>query len=880
MKKRLFKYQRSDFKPLPVTLEHMDISLNFLGENRVEGVNTLRITARESLDQITLDAQDLEVHSVEWIAAGARRLRFAYRRGENRLIVHLPHRVETGATFWIRTRTICRPSDSILDGLYLDTAPPGAPPQYLSQCQQWGFQRILPVFDDCTAKCTMSTRLEADAAYTHLISNGNISRRDNPDGVPVPKPGDPSRQVITYENPVPMAPYLFLVAVGTWDVLEDEVQYPSGRRVKLEYLVPPGRTAGARLPMEILKASVLWQGRTQDYEYRHDVYRTICMEKSNFGGMENTGNTTILTSAALVDEYTTDRRLEYAYGVILHEFEHNQCGSGVTMETPFDMWLNEAFTVDVERQFMRSQFDPDGQRLDEIDAMRAPIGGPLAIEDGGHLGRIVRDGFNDPDEVVDGVTYVKAAEVIRMLRLVIGPGNFRRAMQRYFALYDGGNANTDQFLACFEEAGGRDLAQFKREWLYTIGYPRVEAGYVYDAGERALRISLSQTRTGEGGLFHVPIEIAAVGEDGRDIPGTTCMAELTGPSLELTFQPIPRPAFVSFNRDGSFYGTFVNHSAGRDELIRQIRLDPNTFNRVEAMRALTDIERVRLIEDIGQDVSDEWIDVYRSILSDASLTPGIKARLLTIDEQPINRDYLTCYRERFAARRKLLVTVTNRCGEALRREWTRVDTYAPDAQPRDGVEPRRLKAVLLRTLVEERSEAVFRLAEDHFHRAWNISDRLAALTCLHLAGHPQRRALLDEAFEAWRDHVSAYTAYLQVIGAAADDEVFALIAREEQRDLFRLAHPGHNRALYLPMGSNNGVLWTDRGIRWMTETVIKMAPINANTANRLVASFQHVDRLADDLRPRVRAALEAMIRGVDRKACPSVYGRLAAYLGR
>ena len=318
------------------------------------------------------------------------------------------------------------PTDNILDGIYKDTTPPGCPQQYMSQCQQWGFQRILPVFDDCIAKCTMVTTIEADARYTHLISNGNVCRRTNPDGKPALKPGDTSRKIITFENSIPMAPYLFIACVGTWDVLEDEIVYPSGRRVKLEYLVPPGRKQGVVVPMKILKESVLWQGKTQEYEYQREVYRTICMEKSNFGGMENVGNTTIITDAALVDEFTNDRRLEYAHGVIVHEFEHNQCGSDVTMETPFDMWLNEAFTVDVERQFMMSQFDRDGVRLDEIDSMRAPVGGPLAMEDGGHLGNIVRDGFNDPDELVDGVTYVKAAEVIRMLRLLLGPEVFRR----------------------------------------------------------------------------------------------------------------------------------------------------------------------------------------------------------------------------------------------------------------------------------------------------------------------------------------------------------------------------------------------------------------------------------------------------------------------
>ena len=82
--------------------------------------------------------------------------------------------------------------------------------------------------------------------------------------------------------------------------------YDSGRTVRLEYLVPPGTVDGARIPMEILKESILWIGKTQEYEYTGDTYRTICMTKSNFGGMENVGNTTIVTDAALINEHTLD----------------------------------------------------------------------------------------------------------------------------------------------------------------------------------------------------------------------------------------------------------------------------------------------------------------------------------------------------------------------------------------------------------------------------------------------------------------------------------------------------------------------------------------------------------------------------------------------
>jgi len=110
---------------------------------------------------------------------------------------------------------------------------------------------------------------------------------------------------------------------------------------------------------------------------------------------------------------------------VLAGFEHNQCGSETTMETPFDVWLNEAFTVDVERQFMAQVFDPAVVRLNQVESIRSPLLGPLSIEDSGHAGRIVREGFNDPDELIDGVTYVKAAEVIRMLRLLLGDERFK-----------------------------------------------------------------------------------------------------------------------------------------------------------------------------------------------------------------------------------------------------------------------------------------------------------------------------------------------------------------------------------------------------------------------------------------------------------------------
>ena len=146
-----FKYVREGFADLPVKVVHLTIYLNFAGE-RVVATNCLEMTAVREIDEIHLDADDLEIGGVEWCAGpddshGAP-LDFDYIQEEKRLKVRLPRTVEAGESFFVKTTTTCVPSDHILEGLYLDATPPGAPRQYISQCQQWGFQRIMPILDE------------------------------------------------------------------------------------------------------------------------------------------------------------------------------------------------------------------------------------------------------------------------------------------------------------------------------------------------------------------------------------------------------------------------------------------------------------------------------------------------------------------------------------------------------------------------------------------------------------------------------------------------------------------------------------------------------------------------------------------------------------
>ena len=880
-----YKYLRDDFGDLPIRLEHLDIYLNFLND-RVEAVNRLRMTALQELDTIALDARDLEIADVEWCSgpdSAGSPLKYKYLAGENKLLVLLPDKIHEGQSFSVRTRTVCHPSDYLFEGIYKDVTPPGAPQQYMSQCQQWGFQRIMPIFDDCRAKCTMRTTLEADVAYTHLISNGDIDREANPDGVPVRKPGHPDRQIITFNNRIPMPPYLFIACAGTWDVLKDRAVYGNGRTVNLEYLVPPGQSAGAAIPMKILKKSVLWVKDSQDYEYTGDTYRTICMGRSNFGGMENAGNTTIVTDAALVGKHTMDQFLLYAHAVIVHEFEHNQCGSETTMETPFDVWLNEAFTVDVERQFMADVFDPAVIRLNQVESIRNPLLGPLAIEDSGHAGRIVRAGFNDPDELIDGVTYVKAAEVIRMLRLLLGEEKFKAGKTLYFKRHRFGNANTDQFFECFEEVSGRSLDQFKNQWLYRIGYPRVRANTSWDPGKNKFHIDLIQ-ETDEGKPpFAVPIRLALVDLHGSDIPGTDRVFELNEPAAELTFENLQKqPAFASINRDYSFYGTFVDSSANVESLIMQARIDPNYYCRVDAMRMLTDIERKKLLLGETKEIDPLWLGLYGEMLSDNSLPSALKAYFLKIDEQPMDRRYSAWFPELVSAREQLMLSVHDLYRQELQEQFDRLDTYSLTSEETllEGIEDRQLKSVLLELLtVRDTTECHMTILE-HFRRSTTANDKVSALIALNRSSAPERLDLLEEVYGQWHSSLTGYANYLRVIGSGTCSDMLEQVERERARPTFQMTQPTWCRALLLTVANNNKIIWNERGVNWIADRIIELAPINYTNAARMLNTFQHVRKMKPDLQAMATAALERIVSGVSEQTSLAVHRQAKAYLAQ
>ena len=235
LKCRLYKYYPEDFGELTVDVLHMDLVFDVY-DDRTNVKSVLRVRTKDTpIEKLELNCRDLEIRAVSCIQC---EVSYRYRKDDAILEINFREEIPPHTEVAVVTDTVCRPTKNILEGLYYDETPAGAPPQQITQCQQWGFQRIVPCIDDMAAKCTYKTAIIADSRYTNLITNGDVVVERH-----TVKPG---RDKIVYDNSVtPMATYLFFLGVGTYATFTREFEYPDGGTFMLELLVPPASDAAA-----------------------------------------------------------------------------------------------------------------------------------------------------------------------------------------------------------------------------------------------------------------------------------------------------------------------------------------------------------------------------------------------------------------------------------------------------------------------------------------------------------------------------------------------------------------------------------------------------------------------------------------------------------
>ena len=166
-----------------------------------------------------------------------------------------------------------------------------------------------------------------------------------------------------------------------------------------------------------------------DHPYEWKVYNLLVLPFSfPYGGMENP-NLTFVTPALLAGDCSMSN-------VIGHEISHSWTGNLVTNKNWKNFWVNEGFTIFMERKLDSALLGEDMENLEAIVGNNELIADIKLLGEDSEYTKLSPDyGGNDPDDGFSTVPYEKGYQFLIFIEKLIGKGNFKEAMQRYIKKY-------------------------------------------------------------------------------------------------------------------------------------------------------------------------------------------------------------------------------------------------------------------------------------------------------------------------------------------------------------------------------------------------------------------------------------------------------------
>ncbi|MGH3447408.1 MAG: aminopeptidase N, partial [Nocardioidaceae bacterium] len=219
--------------------------------------------------------------------------------------------------------------------------------------------------------------------------------------------------------------------------------------------------------LEITKQGFAFFEDAFDMAYPFGKYDQLFVPEYNMGAMENAGCVTFR------DEYIyRSRQTVAAYegraNTILHEMAHMWFGDLVTMQWWDDLWLNESFAewASHHASCAATRYDEawtnfcNSRKVWAYRQDQLPSTHPIAADN--YDLEAVEVNF-------DGITYAKGASALRQLVAWVGEKEFFEGLQKYFQRHAYGNSRLADLLTALEDASGRELGSWAKEWLQTSG---------------------------------------------------------------------------------------------------------------------------------------------------------------------------------------------------------------------------------------------------------------------------------------------------------------------------------------------------------------------------------------------------------------------------
>ena len=512
-----------------------------------------------SLEIFELDASDMNIDRVRIEDKD-----ITYNHIADKLIISLNQPISWNDTIDIKIDYTAKPKK----GVYFvkpDDVYPNKPYQAWTQGEDQDNHHWVPLYDYPNERSTFETILTVDQKYK-AVSNGElISTTLNENGT----------HTWHWRENFAMVPYLISFVVG--DYLKVEDMYND---TPINYWVYPKNKRETNRSFGLTTDMMSFFEKETDMEYPYEKYDQIIIDDFMFGGMENI-TLTHNTDRTMYDEFASpDVSSE---GLVAHELAHHWFGNMITTRNWANAWLNEGFATYYSRKYFEHKFGYDEGEFIRYSEMKSYF-----YSDKKWNRATVQHHFHESMDLFDGHIYAKGSLILNMIHDVLGEEAFRRGVQHYVRENKHKNVETSDLKKALEEATGKNLDWFFKQWVYKPGYPEYDVRYSYNQRNRTIKFIINQTQDlNKIGLFKMPIDIQLDGEM------HTIWVEDEKVIYEIPVSK--RPELIIFN-SGMKIPCKINFDKSLAEWILQLQTANHILDRIEAINVLKNKKGRRKVE--------------------------------------------------------------------------------------------------------------------------------------------------------------------------------------------------------------------------------------------------------------------------------------------
>jgi len=803
--------------------------------------------------------------------------------------------------FVLSTEVRIQPQNNTeLEGLYKSSK------LFCTQCESEGFRKITYFLDRPDVMSLYSTTISADPQlYPVMLSNGNLLDSGKlTDG----------RHWVKWEDPFPKPAYLFALVAGDLLHIEDSFRTSSGREVKLQIYVEAENIEFCDHAMRSLKESMRWDEERFGREYDLDLFMIVAVNDFNMGAMENKGLNIFNSKLILASQETaTDTDFYNIQGVVGHEYFHNWSGNRVTCRDWFQLSLKEGFTVFRDQEFSSDLNSRAVQRIADADRLRVH----QFPEDAGPMSHPIRpDSYMEINNFYTMTVYEKGAEVVRMIYTLLGRENFRKGTDLYFDRHDGQAVTCDNFVAAMEDANGVDLQQFRR-WYGQSGTPELHIRGSHDPEAKTYSLTVRQScpdTAGQKGFgaekskndvhekqtapveiqnskqnahhsfqkqpFHIPLALGLLAADGDTLPlkltgctaeknQDTIILELRKQSETFVFENIPAAPVPSLLRGFSAPVKLLFDYSIAD-LAFLLANDTDEFNRWEAGQqlmiriSLEQIQRFQNHEPFN--LPSELENAFRSLLNQTQEgDSALLALALSFPNEPYLGEFMDVIdvdviHETCTFIRKELAQKLQHEFEKTYLEFQEEGAFKIDQQ---SMGRRSLKNVCLSYLSELGSLDIRKLTQTQFRKNENMTDVAGALGVLTHLDCPERETAFSEFENRWRKNTVVMDKWFALQAISCLPKTLDHVRKLTSHSAYEENNPNKIRALISTFSRFNQLRFhaaDGSGYDFLAEQVLRLDPLNPQTAARLVSVFNNWKSFAVANKTKMNDQLQRIVK--------------------